>query len=275
MSCKDSNRSAELPGTLSEGQHLDSIEVFIEAISQTLVSFENAVDKPEFTTIPDGSGARHFRYKSPGPRIIQYLLLVRIISGCRATLILLRQGHVAEAAVLLRTIDDFIGDFVLVEEALRSLTGPNAIQQKFFDNYFLESMDPTKQPVTRRQKVQAAEGRLLNPDNPCDVVVLSRKIDQLYDAAVHGDYSTAMDLYVSNSDGSDGRFEVMGVKSDGAITVHRLNLAFAVHRACAIALELSIGLRLRNACERLYRILRKINDEVDFTIPGAEQPSTS
>ena len=132
---------------MNEVEHLDRIREDLESLSLLLPVFEAAIGKPDFVPILDGSRAEHFRYRNPGPRTIQYLLLVRLVSGCRAVHLLLLHGHIVEAGVLLRTLDEFLGDFTLVEESFRNPGGPNATQQRFIKNYFLESTDPKKQHV--------------------------------------------------------------------------------------------------------------------------------
>jgi hypothetical protein len=233
-----------------ENQYLADLSEYIEALAGILPNIECEVEPPRLVPMRDHPSEQNFRYRSPDAGVIQFLLLVRIVSGCHAALQLLRLGHIVEAGVLLRTIDDFVADFLFVGDALANEQGPSTEQRQYLEHYFLESSDPAKQHVGRKKKVRAAKGRRLNSDNPHEIVELSGKIGKLYDSYVHGEYGPVMELYVQRKKG--GQFEVLGVSSAQAVSVHRAALAYHVHQAYAVAIQLCIRLGLKAPCEKLY-----------------------
>lgn len=245
-----------MASSVEELQYLAELVEAVQGLADALPTFEASVGFPVLVTIPDDPSGQHFRYPHPNERTIQVLLFVRIVSGLSAILVLLRAGHMIEAGVVLRTLDDFIGDFAFLEDALANPNGPNSAQRKYIDTYFLEAGDPNKQYFSRTQKVQAAEARHLNPSDPHNVIQISRKVDNLYDTYVHGDYGPVMEIYKGKPDGTGGRFEVLGVSEASAVAVHRLTVAIYVQRAYALGLQLATRLELRAVAERLYRMGR-------------------
>jgi len=160
---------------------------------------ERLIPKPAF--LDAGTKDKRFRFDSPTPQILQVLMCVRIASGLDACLDLLAVGHTTEIGVLLRTIDDFVGDVFFVDEVIdKGESNATTSQIKFLKDYFIdEKADPTVPPtrpdLKRRQKVQASEARTLGGDNPYRVVGLVKPIDDVLSGVVHGSYSSVMELY--------------------------------------------------------------------------------
>jgi hypothetical protein len=235
-----------MPSGADEMAYLIELDRHITLLGEAIPVLEGAINRPTF--INDGRRAR-FRYERPDERTIQLLMCVRIASGLRAACLLVSYGHIIEAGVILRTVDDFFGDIIFVEEAIAA--GPNVVQAQFLHNYFLETTDPGKRHVGRKQKVQAAEGRMLSTD--WDTVRgWSAQIDSVYDGIVHGDYSPTMDIYRG---GDDPCFEVRGVTGAPPVSTYRHALAQYVHRALNVfgILAIQVGRRDLSATLREAR----------------------
>src|SRR5665213_4438401 len=82
-------------------------------------TLSNRVGVPTFI---DGGDDSRFLYDAPSWQIYQVLKGVRLVSALRCAMILLQYGHVIEAGVLLRTIDDFIAEIQFAQEAIANGT---------------------------------------------------------------------------------------------------------------------------------------------------------
>ncbi len=222
---------------IDEMRRVNELGEYISLLEQATSYFQKIIGYPDFT--PDAPA----RYKSPNPRVIQFLLCVRITSGLRAAQILISRGHIIEVGVLLRTIDDFIGDIRFVKDAMD--TTPNAVQRKFIDGYFIT--DGTSQHVGRKQKVQASEGRFYGDlnNNPHHFTESVRAIDSMWDMYVHGDYEPVMELCEGNG------FYTSGTQNLYRLRNYRKNIAIYVHRSFNIFFEFSYDLELLQLAEEL------------------------
>jgi hypothetical protein len=240
-------------GTASgEQAYLLELSAYVETLAGELALLVTASRKPVAVPTADGQ-AIHFRYQEPAPRLIQLLLVIRMVSGLHAAITLLQSGHAIEASVIVRTINDYLGDFIFVDEGLNAESAMTSAQRAFIETYFLEYDDPNKKHINRTQKVGAAKGRKFNPEDPYEVVQLSQNIRKLLDACVHGESGPVMDIYVENTH-SGGRFEMLGVSDLSAVAIHRLMLAFHVQMVCATAYELALRLKVDDVAQRLFRL---------------------
>jgi hypothetical protein len=221
----------------NEWENFNTLDGYVKLLADCIPYFEEAIGSPVLN-VPIG-----FRYENPGPRVIQVLLSVRIASGLRAAAILIRNLHIVEVGVLLRTIDDFIGDIRFVEEAIEKGDNAVAYQKKFIEEYFVT--DGSREFISKSQKVQACEGRFYNPENPHHFTEAMKAIDKNYDMFVHGDYEPVMDLH------EDDGFCIEGIMNLIRIRSYRKEISHYVHRAMNIFAELAYKLDIQQLTHEL------------------------
>jgi hypothetical protein len=237
-----------------ELRYLSEMKRHIEWLGRALPVLQQRVGDPAFV-----NELHKFRYNNPTSETIQFLLCVRIVSGLHGAVLLCSVGHIVEAGVLLRTIDDFLGDVIFVEEARRT-DEPTAVQRRFIENYFLESSNPEKQHVTRRQKVRTAEGRFLSEDW-YTVADITKHIDVSLDSYVHGEYGPSMDLFVK---GKNSRFEVFGVNGTPGLTTFRLIVGMLAHRAYCLFIMLASAWNMPHLAQCLAVELRSFQNSEPY-----------
>ncbi len=118
----------------NESEKIRQIREAIVVLEEAIRAFEHRIGSPIY--IHEEGGGR-FKYASQSPAVLIVLKAVRVVSGLNALMALLRSGHTVEMGVIFRTVDDFLGEIMFVEEAMR--TGqPTANQQRFIEQFFAE-----------------------------------------------------------------------------------------------------------------------------------------
>jgi hypothetical protein len=69
----------------------------------------------ELTFVDAGTPRARFRHEKPDVHVFQVLMCVRIASGLRAALILMRENHLTEAAVVMRTIEECVSHIEFID----------------------------------------------------------------------------------------------------------------------------------------------------------------
>lgn len=176
-------------------------------------------------------------------------------------------GHTVEMGVLLRTVDDFLGEIMFVEEAVR--TGqPTADQQRFIEQFFTEETVSVEEMMAsdrrgprrvERRAVQASEARVLGEFSDSGpggrVRRLSRTIDDVYSKYIHGSYPTAMELYEG---GDNEGFLLSGTLGTPHIQTYRRELARYTQRSLNILATIAAGLGLIDLMQRLVETRRRL-----------------
>lgn len=137
------------------------------------------------------------------------LKAVRIVSGINACLVLLDSGYTQEGGVLIRTIDEFVGDLAFLIEGIETEQWPTERQREHIDHFYsvrrpeVDSDTGALSPLrwVERKKKQAGEARFLSPDDPSTAGDALRRIDSGYDAYVHGYYGAVMEMYAGPEQG--------------------------------------------------------------------------
>ncbi len=232
----------------------------IDVLENGLRRFETKIGPPIF--IADQRNPR-FKYPSHTSAVIQVLKAARVVSGLDAAAILLVRGHVIEMGVLFRTIDDFLSHMLFLQEADKS-GKPTADQQRLIDEFFAEEdvnvdemmKTPKQRGHVPRKKVQAAEARVLLPENPDRLKKMVHAIDSVYSMYVHGDYLSVMEMYEG---GDRERFRVRGMLGTPRIPVYRRELAHYTHRALNTFVgTAAIAFNLRDVAEMLLVARHKL-----------------
>jgi hypothetical protein len=137
--------------------------------------------------------------------------------------------------MLLRGVSDFLGEITFLHEALQN-GKPTADQQRFIDHFFEEYgggnaeeiiANPPRGSVVERRKIQAAQARLLTPENPHDTQKTGLAIDAVMSGYMHGSYQSAMELY----EGRTYRFRLSGMANTPRAREAERQIVLNVHRA--------------------------------------------
>lgn len=221
-------------------------------LEEVVAHFVNLVGPP--TYVKDGELSQ-WLYTKPSWAIYQTLKMVRVVSGLRAALILLAEGHVTEVGVLIRTIDEFLDAVLFADEPIeKGVT--TAEQQKEFDFFFRDFRDDTEKRRAgtftefrpEKNKVQASQARALGPENPHDTKLLVKTIDDSFSGYVHGDIPTIMEMYV----GGHG-FSMRGMQETPRMAEFRSALARVIHNG----LNSVLGMAIRSGQPELAEQLRR------------------
>ncbi len=146
---------------------------------------------------------------------VQVLKAVRVVSGLHACAGLLGGGFFQEAMVIFRTIDDFLGEILFLEEA-HGLGKKVRAHQDFVDQFFSVQPKTTEEMLSERarpryvskQKIRASETRVLGGVAPgTDISAMTSAIDDVLSGFVHGNYPHIMEMY----DPGCGRFRMTGL----------------------------------------------------------------
>jgi len=204
------------------------LEDCADLLGKSVELFTKAIPRPEYTEVTAG----YFRHKEPDERAFAVFRCVRIASGVRACLVLLRHGFIQEAGVLIRTIIEFLHDIDFAVDGLvhkEHLEGVKKRMAAFFkDDYRTvnELMKETsKAPTIPRKKIYAAIARLFGGSNPFRYRQISKVLEDAYSGYIHGNYRHVMELY----EGHSGQFQTAGVMSK--VPEWLRYLALSVHPA--------------------------------------------
>jgi len=245
----------------------ERIALIQEAIRVLEAGLERMVVRIGLPIYISETDRQRFEYAGQDPRVLQVLKSVRVVSGLNAGVVLLRNGYTTELGVLFRTIDDAIDEIVFVEDGIEN--EETSDHRRFIEQFYTfetrtgeEMVANTTQPAqVSRRSIQAAQGRILNPDNPHRMRQLSRAVDNVYSGFVHNSYQSAMELY----EGGDERFCVRGMWGTPRIPVYRKELATYTHRALNTIGEVAFHLGL----EDVFRTLRQRRREFEAS-PACE-----
>lgn len=251
----------------------------IECLAGLVAIFEEIIERPKLVGA-DTPQAR-FRFEKPNPHVLQVLMCVRVASGLRASMILLKADHTTEVAVLLRTIDDFLADIVFVDESIeKGVENVTESQRQFIDKYFVDDARTVEEQLAdggkprginhnaRRQKVQASEARLIGFENPDRMKKMVATIDDALSGVVHGDYASAMEMF----GGNPPHFHTKGmpVRYDG----YRHHVGIYVHRALNVFCGVAYKLGHADLAHKIREIRRDF-EKTSAYINYREQPSGS
>lgn len=193
------------------GLFKDSIEVFLTFF----IRLHKEVPPPKYIR---KSGMLQIRYEQEDIQTLCLIKIGRIISSLNAILVLLKNGHIIEIAVLLRTIKECNSElnFLLENYPTDKLTSP---QEQYIKEFFTEEFGDPSDPIkTSRQhnrvgakKIHAGSARefynmsdfIKDPKlkakikkiaNPSDTQEITQKILNVFSGYVHYGYSQSSEL---------------------------------------------------------------------------------
>lgn len=240
----------------ADRREIDEIIDAVKVLEAALERFATKIGAPMF--IPEKEKER-FRYPTPSSTILQVLKAIRVVSALNAMVLLLRHGFVQEIGVLLRTVDDFLGEITFLHEAHQS-GKPTADQQRFVDLFFAEDTRSLEEILrgqkrsgwVARKKIYAAEARWLSPKDPERVARSLAAIGDVLNRYTHGSYQTIMELY----EGGTEKFRVRGMMGTPRIGTFRQQIAQYTHRSLNIFSLVALALGLQDLHERLLETRR-------------------
>lgn len=236
--------------TSPEQEALEDIELAVHSLS-------NAVGKPRLT---GELGREWWQYETASIDVVVLCKAVRISSGLNAANALLNAGFIAEAGVLLRTIDDYIDEITFLTETVESGEA-SASHERFVAAFFAERImsqvelleQEKMESYVPKKKIRASQARQLSKDDPDHVRKVTSVIDRTLDGFVHGHYPTAMELY----DGRVLRFSLRGMPGTRNQDVMSRHLAHYIYRALAVLGVYTSFRGMREVSESTTRAAKK------------------
>jgi hypothetical protein len=246
----------------------------IEMLSMSVRSMETAIPAP--ILLDEGSPRQRWRYEHPSLLILQVLMLVRVVSGLRACVILLSQGHSVEVGVLYRTIDDFLADITFADEIIeQGMEKATVAQRDWYEGYFVDdnrpieemladSVDPMKRnkQLVRRQKVQASEARVFGGEDPHYVKKLVKTLDDAWSGVVHGNYRSVMEMYGGPSR-DETYFHCEGIPA--RFSQYRHFLGLLVHNALNQGFKVAHNLGMAELASQIIEFRREFETSPAYT----------
>ena len=208
-----------------------------------------------------------YEYPEASPKVLMLAKAVRIASASRAAMALADSGQIAEAAALLRMIDDFAKDMIFVAEGEFS-GNPTAAQRQFVQDFFLappgsaqELSAQEKRRFVSRAEIYKAFTRLAQGEDGEELVKEGKFLDVHKNAYVHGGYREAMDLY----DPSAKRFAIERAPSRRHSQVTKQAVALQVYFAMVGYWFLAMALGLRAIAEQISIEQERLERTTEYT----------
>jgi hypothetical protein len=246
-----------MPATPDRGtvDHLRSAVRELEAALDRLLV---RLGRPLF--IANSSHPR-FRFGTPTAIHFLYLRAVLVVSGLNAMLHLLERGFAHEIAVLARTVNDFLGEMISTEEAIR--TGqPTAGQRRLVEQFFGEhdgddvaSDAPRQGGFVPKRQIRAAEARAVAADG--DTTSWQERLASLdggLSGYVHGHYAQTMELYEGSTPGGHDGFRLGGMSAPERFDSSQGQIALQVVAALNEVIRLARHLRDEGVADRLETV---------------------
>ena len=158
-------------------------EKIADVIENAFRQIEALVPPPVFIS----RGSYHvFRYEDKSVEAAVVQKCARLISGLKASLVLLRSGYVQELGAMFRMLDEFNEDILFLCQAIR--TGElTELHKKYLDAFYQEEFDnpdsaflsTQRRSTISRQKIHAAISQIPEQKlNPSDNQELHRTLSQ-------------------------------------------------------------------------------------------------
>jgi hypothetical protein len=194
---------------------------------------------------------------------------VRIASASRAAMALADLGQVAEAATLLRVIDDFAKEIIFVAEG--ELSGnPTAAQRQFVHQFFLPPPSSAKELAKQerrrfisRDEIYKAFRRIAQGEDGEELCREGKFLDAHKNAYIHGGYREAMDLYEPLAK----RFAISRTPSARHTQATKQAVALQIYFGMVGYWFLAMALGLRDVADSI----RAAQDELECTLEYSGQ----
>lgn len=252
-------------------------QLFQETLSVLDTAFdrlEAQVPKPQTKPWKDG-----FVYRYSEQTIHQAIILkmVRLISGLRASLLLLENGYVQEQGIMQRVLDELGDDIFFLSYALTN-DKITELHTRYLDAFFQEEFEehlpsidaPQKRPMIPRKKIQ---GYIADMDeslakgagqemSACRGKQLSRTLHKTYSGYVHAAAPHILDMY----GGDPARFHLEGMLSTPRVKEHERDLWNYFYRALMAAVFAASAFGDGDCTDYVRENLKRF-EEVSMTFP--------
>jgi hypothetical protein len=246
----------------------------IDLLNMSVGEFEKSIPKPVF--LDADIERKRWRFEQGSPQVLQVLMCVRVASGLRACVVLLANGQMTEIGVLLRTIDDFLGEITFVDEIIeKGIENCTTEHKQFLEDYFFDNNRTTEEMLEdsvnprrkvdfkkHRQKMQASEARFLGGDDPHHIKKVSKTIDDAWSGVVHGSYQSVMEMYGGDSI-ETAHFEAGG--TGARFSDYRHHIGLHVHHALNQFFKVAYNLGHTELAHHLREMRRQFEDSPAYT----------
>jgi hypothetical protein len=217
-----------------------------------------------------------YRYPDEGLLPIIAVKAARVVSGLNAAFRLLEHGFSVEAAVIFRTVDDFIDEITFLVEGHQS-GAPTRAHDAFEKHFYSETVDSTEELLedrrrpdrVKRKNIQASQARYLGADNPDYSRRMVKAVDQGFDGYVHGAYPHSMELFDPNRAG--GTFRFNGTDGTPYPASARKHLAFYVSRALSLFGMVALHLNREPLKEELVAARNRFESSSEYPSDSDER----
>lgn len=241
----------------------------IESLEAAVHCLARAIDAPLYL---GEVGRGHFRYAKRNSQLMQILKAVRVVSGLRATVHLIRVGHLQEAAVVLRSVQDALQDMQVLDEAHFSESGAKEYQQRLVDEFFQDDFQRLKATlagedkgiprVPRKKKLAAIERRLAPAAGGYPIRAALEGVALGLDGYTHCGYAQVMELYSASRE-REG-FHIRGVFEPGRVRTAVLWAAQFAHPALNALAGLLRDAKLSEDADTLIELRRKLEASEEY-----------
>ena len=225
----------------------------LDRMEEAFHRLSSMIDPPEFVA----RGSYHvFRYKNETAEAAVIQKLARLISGLRATLVLIRSGYVQEVGALCRMLDELNEDIVFLCQAIKE-DKITDLHQRYLAVFYEEEFDepdnpllsPQKRPMIPRAKIQAAVAAIPeNALNPSDGQQLYRTLHRANSGYVHAASGHILEMY----GGSPPRYHLSGMLSTPRIPEFTRHLWHFFYRGFVSLMFCAVAFRNRVLVDELY-----------------------
>jgi hypothetical protein len=222
-------------GNMSEADRIRFIRWAIIQLEAAVGGMVARIGKPRCFA---DANCQQFDYGDKGPRVLQVLKGVRVVSGLNAAIGLLALGHVIEMGMLFRGIGRYLAEITFVEEGLENDMTPQ-------HNEFVESFFTLE--LRSNEDMAAVQGLLPARRNSHRTRKIFRVVANQYSGVTHGSYQSVMEMY----EGSTEHFMLAGMLNTPRIPEYRKELANYTHRALDVLGRVAYGQRLTYLFESL------------------------
>ena len=208
-----------------------SLEKFLSAVCQGFVNQAEIINR---------NGHEAVRFVTEEPTDAVFLKFGRVVSLCRALLLLMDHGFVQEQAIIQRSIEETNEDIMYLSLNITKAGVSEKFAkflQEFWKEDYLDPNDPVGTKIKRgftRKGIVAFMHRVFGQDNPSQADAIHHSIYSMYSGFTHGAAPQIMELY----DYENRRFLARGLLGTNRHLDYVFDAANSIYRtllsACVI-----------------------------------------
>ena len=169
-----------------------SLEKFLGAVCQGFVNQAEIINR---------NGHEAVRFVTEEPTDAVFLKFGRVVSLCRALLLLMDHGFIQEQAIIQRSIDETNEDIMYLSLNITKAGVSEKFDeflQEFWKEDYLDPNDPVGTNIKRgftRKGIVGFIHRVFGQDNPSQADAIHKSIYSMYSGFTHGAAPQIMELY--------------------------------------------------------------------------------